>query len=138
MKMRSEFRGDQFEKGLKVRREVLGDRYVERSLAAADDISAPLQKLITEWCWGDIWSRPNLERRLRSVLNLGFTMALNRQSEFKLHLRGALNNGVTKDEVIEIILQGAIYCGAPAALDAMKWAQATFAELEEEKRAAYA
>lgn len=136
--MRDEFQGEQFEKGLKIRREVLGDKYVERSLAAADDVSAPLQKLITEWCWGDVWSRPGLERRLRSVLNLGMTMALNRQAEFKLHLRGALNNGVTKEEVIEIILQGAIYCGAPASLDAMKSAQAVFAELEEEQRAAAA
>jgi 4-carboxymuconolactone decarboxylase len=133
--MRSEFEGEQFEKGLEIRRAVLGERYVERSLAAADDVSAPLQKLITEWCWGEIWSRPNLERRLRSVLNLGMTMALNRQAEFKLHLRGALNNGVTKEEVIEIILQGAIYCGAPAALDAMKSAQAAFKEIEEEQRA---
>jgi 4-carboxymuconolactone decarboxylase len=134
--MRSEFQGEQFEKGLKIRREVLGDQYVERSLAAADDVSAPLQKLITEWCWGEIWARPGLERRMRSVLNLGMTMALNRQAEFKLHLRGALNNGLTKDEVIEIILQGAIYCGAPASLDAMKSAQATFAEIEAESRTA--
>jgi 4-carboxymuconolactone decarboxylase len=134
--MRSEFQGEQFEKGLKIRREVLGDKYVERSLAAADDVSAPLQKLITEWCWGEIWSRPGMERKMRSVLNLGMTMALNRQAEFKLHLRGALNNGLTKEEVIEIILQGAIYCGAPASLDAMKSAQAAFAELEEEQKAA--
>lgn len=134
--MRSEFQGDQFEKGLKIRREVLGNAYVEKSLKAADDVSAPLQKLITEWCWGEIWSRPGLERKMRSVLNLGMTMALNRQAEFKLHLRGALNNGLTKDEIIEIILQGAIYCGAPASLDAMKSAQAAFAEIEEEQRAA--
>ena len=134
--MRKEFQGPQFEKGLQIRREVLGDAYVERSLAAADDVSAPLQKLITEWCWGEVWARPGLERRMRSVLNLGMTMALNRQAEFKLHLRGALNNGVTKDEIIEIILQGAIYCGAPASLDAMKSAQAAFAEMEQEKAAA--
>lgn len=133
--MRPEFEGEQFEKGLAIRREVLGNAYVERSLAAADEVSAPLQKLITEWCWGEIWSRPNLERRMRSVLNLGMTMALNRQAEFKLHLRGALNNGVTKDEIIEIILQGAIYCGAPASLDAMKSAQAAFKELEDERAA---
>ena len=133
--MRSEFQGEQFEKGLKIRKEVLGDAYVERSIAAADDVSAPLQKLITEWCWGEVWSRPGLERRLRSVLNLGMTMALNRQAEFKLHLRGALNNGVTKEEIIEIILQGAIYCGAPASLDAMKSAQAAFAELTQEQGA---
>ena len=131
--MRPEFETDQFRKGLAIRREVLGDPYVDRSLSAADDVSAPLQKLITEWCWGEIWSRPNLERRMRSVLNLGMTMALNRQSEFKLHLRGALNNGVTRDEVVEIILQGAIYCGAPASLDAMKSAQAVFKEMDDEQ-----
>jgi 4-carboxymuconolactone decarboxylase len=134
--MRSEFQGERFEKGLQIRREVLGVKHVERSIAAADDVSAPLQKLITEWCWGEIWSRPNLERRMRSVLNLGMTMALNRQAEFKLHLRGGLNNGLTKDEIIEIILQGAIYCGAPASLEAMKSAQAVFAELEEEAKTA--
>jgi len=133
--MRPEFEGEQFEKGLAIRREVLGEAYVARSLAAADEVSAPLQKLITEWCWGEIWSRPNLERRMRSVLNLGMTMALNRQAEFKLHLRGALNNGVTKEEIIEIILQGAIYCGAPASLDAMKSAQAAFKEIEDERAA---
>ncbi|MFB2552053.1 carboxymuconolactone decarboxylase family protein [Ensifer soli] len=134
--MRKEFEGEAFEKGLKIRREVLGDAYVDKSLKAADDVSAPLQKLITEWCWGEIWSRPGLERKQRSLLNLGMTMALNRQAEFRLHLRGALNNGLTRDEIIEVILQGAIYCGAPASLDAMKSAQAVFAEIEEEKRAA--
>ena len=129
---RPEFEGEQFEKGLQIRREVLGEAYVERSIAAADDVSAPLQKLITEWCWGEIWSRPGLERRMRSVLNLGMTMALNRTAEFKLHVRGAINNGLTREQVIEIILQGAIYCGVPASLDAMRSAQAVFAELDEE------
>lgn len=134
--MRAEFQTEQFDKGLKIRREVLGDAYVSKSLAAADDVSAPLQKLITEWCWGEIWSRPGLERKLRSVLNLGMIMALNRQAELKLHLRGAVANGVTRDEIVEIILQGAIYCGAPASLDAMKSAQAVFAELDQEAAAA--
>jgi 4-carboxymuconolactone decarboxylase len=133
--MRAEFQGELFEKGLQVRREVLGDAYVERSLAAANDYSAPLQKLITEWCWGEIWGRPGLERRMRSVLNLGMTMALNRPQEFKAHVRGALNNGLTREEVVEIVMQGAIYCGAPASLDAMRLAQAAFAEMDEEKTA---
>ena len=83
MSNRPEFEGEQFEKGLQIRREVLGDAYVDRSIAAADDVSAPLQKLLTEWCWGEIWSRPGLERRMRSVLNLGMIMALNRSAEFK-------------------------------------------------------
>ncbi|MCR9121701.1 MAG: carboxymuconolactone decarboxylase family protein [Phyllobacteriaceae bacterium] len=129
---RPEFQGEQFDKGLQIRREVLGDAYVDRSIAAADDVSAPLQKLITEWCWGEIWGRPGLERRMRSVLNLGMTMALNRSAEFRLHVRGALNNGLTREEVVEIILQGAIYCGVPASLDAMRSAQTVFAELDEE------
>jgi 4-carboxymuconolactone decarboxylase len=132
MTLRPEFQGEQFEKGLRVRREVLGPAYVERSLNAADATSAPLQKLITEWCWGEVWDRPGLERRLRSVLNLGMLMALNRPAELKLHLRGALNNGVTRDEIVEIVLQGAIYCGAPASLDAMKQVQAVFAEMDAE------
>ncbi len=131
---RAEFQGPQFEKGLSIRKEVLGDAHVERSLAAATDYSAPLQKLITEWCWGEIWGRPGLERKLRSVLNLGMTMALNRPNEFKVHVRGALNNGLTRDEVVEIILQGAIYCGAPASLDAMRMAQALFDEIDGEAK----
>lgn len=132
---RPEFQGEQFDKGLQIRRQVLGDAYVDRSIAAADDVSAPLQKLITEWCWGEIWGRPGLERRMRSVLNLGMTMALNRSAEFRLHVRGALNNGLTREEIVEIILQGAIYCGVPASLDAMRSAQTVFAELEEEAAA---
>ena len=130
---RPEFQGDQFEKGLGIRKQVLGDAYVEKSLAGATDYSAPLQKLITEWCWGEIWGRPGLERKLRSVLNLGMTMALNRSNEFKVHVRGALNNGLTREEVVEIILQGAIYCGAPASLDAMRTAQSLFDELDQAK-----
>ncbi len=131
---RSEFQGQQFQKGLAIRKQVLGEPHVERSLAAATDYSAPLQKLITEWCWGEIWGRPGLERKFRSVLNLGMTMALNRSAEFKLHVRGALNNGLTREEVVEIILQGAIYCGAPASLDAMRAAQALFNELDAEAK----
>lgn len=131
---RSEFQGGQFEKGLSIRKEVLGEAHVERSLTAATDYSAPLQKLVTEWCWGEIWGRPGLERKLRSVLNLGMTMALNRSAEFKIHVRGALNNGLTREEVVEIILQGAIYCGAPASLDAMRTAQALFNELDAEEK----
>lgn len=133
---RPEFKGEQFEKGLQIRREVLGDAYVDRSIAAADDVSAPLQKLLTEWCWGEIWSRPGLERRMRSVLNLGMLMALNRSDEFKLHVRGALNNGVTREEILEIILQGAIYCGAPASLEALRSAKAVFAEVDAETKQA--
>lgn len=133
--MRPEFAGEQFQRGLKIRKEVLGADYVDRSVAAADDVSAPLQKLITEWCWGEVWGRPGLDRRARSILNLGMLMGANRSAEFKLHLRGALNNGLSRDEIVEIILQGAIYCGAPAGLDALKSAKAVFAEMDYEEEA---
>jgi 4-carboxymuconolactone decarboxylase len=133
--MRPEFQGEQFDKGLKVRREVLGEAYVAKSLAAATDYSAPLQKLITEWCWGEIWTRDGLDLKTRSVLNLGMIMALNRPTEFKIHVRGGLNNGLTRQQVVEIVLQGAIYCGAPASLDAMRIAQSVFDELDAEAQA---
>ena len=130
---RPEFSGEQFQKGLKVRREVLGDGYVAPSLASADDLTAPLQKLVTEWCWGEIWTRPGLERKTRSFLNLAMLTALNRPHEIKIHVRGALNNGVTENEVVEVILQAAIYCGVPAALDALRVASDVIRQMREEK-----
>lgn len=120
MAMRPEFETEMFQKGLAVRREVLGSAYVDRSVANADDFTAPLQKLVTEWCWGEIWNRPGLDRRTRSFLNLAMLTALNRPHEIRLHVRGAINNGLTQEELKEIVLQAAIYCGVPAALDAMK------------------
>ena len=95
MTTRPEFQTELFEKGLKVRREVLGDAYVDRSLNSVDDLTAPLQKLVTEWCWGEIWNRPGLERKTRSFLNLAMLTALNRPHEIKIHVLGAMNNGVT-------------------------------------------
>ncbi|MCL4067008.1 carboxymuconolactone decarboxylase family protein [Pseudomonas sp. GX19020] len=133
---RPEFEGEQFQKGLQVRREVLGDAYVAPSLANADELTAPLQKLVTEWCWGEIWTRPGLERKTRSFLNLGMLIALNRPHEVRLHVRGALNNGVTEAEIIEVILQAAIYCGVPAALDAMRSATEVIRQMRDEKSAA--
>ncbi len=130
---RPEFQGEQFEKGLKVRKEVLGDAYVSASLASADELTAPLQKLVTEWCWGEIWNRPGLERKTRSLLNLGMLTALNRPHEVKLHVRGAINNGVTEQEIIEVILQAAIYCGVPAALDAQRVAVEVIRQMRTEK-----
>ncbi len=132
---RPEFQGEQFEKGLKVRREVLGDAYVEASVAAADDITAPLQKLVTEWCWGEIWNRPGLERKTRSFLNLAMLTALNRPHEIKIHVRGALTNGVTEEEIVEVILQAAIYCGVPAAIDTMRVASEVIRQVRAEKAA---
>ncbi|MCH8951008.1 MAG: 4-carboxymuconolactone decarboxylase [Proteobacteria bacterium] len=119
-------------KGLEIRREVVGADHVERSLAASDDFNMPLQEYITKYAWGDIWRRPGLDRRSRSILNIGMLTALNRPAELKLHLRGALRNGVSREEIRECLLQSAVYCGAPAALDAFRVAREMFAEIEAE------
>lgn len=126
--MREEFNTEQFGKGLTIRKEVLGAEHVEKSLDSADDFTADMQKLVTEWCWGEIWGRPGLDRRTRSIINLSMLAALNRPHEIKLHVRGALNNGLTQDEIKEILLQVAIYCGVPAGLDSMKVAAEAIAE----------
>jgi 4-carboxymuconolactone decarboxylase len=118
-----------FEKGLAIRRAVVGEQYVERSLKAADDFSMPMQELVTEFCWGEVWSRPGLDRRSRSILNLGMIAALNRPEELAIHVRGAINNGVTKQEIQECLLQVAVYCGMPAGLGSFKVAREVFKEL---------
>lgn len=133
MKTRPEFEGEQFQKGLKVRREVLGSAYVDKSVEGATDMTAPLQKLVTEWCWGEVWTRPGLDRRTRSFLNLAFLTALNRPHELRLHVRGAITNGLTREEIREVVLQAAIYCGVPAAIDAMRTAVDVFKEIDEGK-----
>jgi len=122
-----------WDKGLEIRREVVGDAYVDRSLATMDDLNAPLQDYITRYAWGDIWCSPGLDRRSRSILNTGMLTALNRPAELKRHLRGALRNGLTREEVRECLLQTAVYCGAPAALDAFRIAREVFAEMEDEE-----
>ena len=109
-----------FDKGLAIRRAVLGSEYVDKSIAAADDFTRPLQEIVTQYCWGEVWGRPNLERKTRSLLNLAMLSALNRPHEVKLHVRGALNNGVTKV---------AIYCGVPAAMDSFRIAKEVFNEM---------
>jgi 4-carboxymuconolactone decarboxylase len=119
-----------YEEGMAIRKAVLGAEHVEKSLRAADEFTRPMQELVTEYCWGEIWTRPGLDRRTRSFLNLAMLTALNRPHEIKLHVRGALNNGLTKDELMEVFLQSAIYCGVPAALDAMRAAKEVFAEME--------
>ncbi|MBH77488.1 MAG: 4-carboxymuconolactone decarboxylase [Dehalococcoidia bacterium] len=121
---------EMFEKGLAIRREVLGHEYVDNSLAQADEFTMPLQELVTEHAWGAIWGRPGLSRRDRSLLNLGMLTALNRPHELRLHIRGALNNGLTREEIREALLQSAVYCGAPAALDGFRVAREIFAEFE--------
>ena len=119
-----------FEKGLKVRREVLGAEHVDASISQADDFSRPLQELVTEYCWGNVWSRPGLDRKTRSLINVAMLTALNRPHEVKLHLRGALNNGCSKNDIMEVLLQTAIYCGVPAAMDSLRVAKEFFQEVE--------
>jgi 4-carboxymuconolactone decarboxylase len=118
-----------FDQGLKTRREVLGAEYVDASIRGADDFNRPMQELVTQYCWGDIWNRPGLDRRTRSLLNLAMLTALNRPHELKLHVRGAITNGVSKDEMREVFLQAAIYCGVPAAIDSFRVARETFKEM---------
>lgn len=115
-----------YDQGLKTRREVLGADYVDNAIASADDFSRPLQELITQVAWGDIWNRPGLDRRTRSLLNLAMLTALNRPHELRLHVKGALRNGVTKDEMREVFLQTAVYCGVPAAMDSFRTAREVF------------
>ena len=121
-------REELYHRGMMIRREVLGAEYVDRSLATADDFNRPLQEFLNETCWGSVWARPGLSRKERSLLNLAMLTALNRPNELKLHVRGALNNGVTRDEMREVFLQAAIYCGAPAALESFRIAREVFAE----------
>jgi 4-carboxymuconolactone decarboxylase len=118
-----------FDKGLQTRREVLGAEYVDTAIRNADDFNRPLQELVTQYCWGDVWNRPGLDRRTRSLLNLAMITALNRPHELKLHVRGAINNGLTKDEIREVFLQTAIYCGVPAAIDSFRTAREVFQEM---------
>ena len=120
---------EKFERGLRTRREVLGADYVDAAIARADDFSRPLQEHITEVAWDGIWNRPGLDRRTRSMINLAMLTALNRPHELKLHVHGAINNGLTKDEIREVFLQAAIYCGVPAAIDSFRVAREVFKEM---------
>lgn len=121
------------ERGDRMRREVLGDEHVDRSIAQASDFMRPVQEYVTAACWGDVWSRPGLDKRTRSLLNLAMLTALNRPHEFSVHVRGALRNGCTEEEIQEVLLQTAAYCGAPAALEAFRLANGV---IEDERVAA--
>ena len=121
-----------YDQGLQVRRAVLGDAYVDRSVGKVTEFARPLQELVTEYCWGDIWTRPGLDRRARSIVNLSMLTALNRPNELRLHVRGAVNNGLTPDEISEVLLQTAIYCGVPAAIDSFKVAEEVLEQLKAE------
>ena len=124
---------DAFETGLKIRKEVLGADYVERSLNAADDFNREFQELVTEFCWGKGWGRTALSRRDKSLLNLVMLGALNRGHEFKLHLKGAVTNGLTREEIKDTLIQLAIYAGIPAGVEAFRLAREVFAELDKEQ-----
>ena len=119
-----------FEEGLAVRREVLGADYVDASLARATEFSMPMQELVTQYCWGEIWTREALDRRTRSLINLSMLTALNRLHELAAHVRGAINNGCTVDEIREVLLQTAIYCGVPAALESFRTAERVLVEMD--------
>jgi len=118
-----------FEDGLSTRREVLGADYVDQSLASADEFMMTFQRMTTEWCWGRVWNRPGLDRRTRSLLNLAMLTALGRSRELKLHVRGALTNGVSVLEIQETLLHATVYCGIPAGLDAFRAAHEILIEL---------
>jgi 4-carboxymuconolactone decarboxylase len=119
-----------YERGLEIRKEVVGKDYVEKSIAAADDLTRPLQEIVTEYCWGAVWGREGLSRSTRSLLNVVMLTALNRPHELRLHLLGAIRNGCSKVEIREAMLQAGIYAGIPAAVDAFRVAKDVFAEVE--------
>ena len=122
-----------FDKGLEIRTAVLGRDYVENAIRTADDFNRPLQELVTEYCWGAVWGRDGLDRKTRSFLNLAMLSALNRPHEIEVHVKGALNNGLTREEICEVFLQVAIYCGVPASVDSFRIARKVFAEIDAKK-----
>lgn len=122
-----------FETGMRIRKEVLGAEFVEKSFAAADEFNKPHQELVTEYCWGAVWGRPGLDKRTRSMLNLAMISTLNRPHELKMHVKGALRNGVSKDEIREVFMQVTIYAGVPAGVDSIRIAKEAFAEYDAEK-----
>lgn len=119
---------ERYRDGLETRREVLGAEYVDRAMAGVDEFARPFAELLNTYCWNDIWNRPGLARRTRSLLNLAMLSALGREQELKLHIAGALNNGVTREEIREVFLQVAVYCGVPAAVTSFRCAREVFRE----------
>ncbi|MCA1392703.1 MULTISPECIES: carboxymuconolactone decarboxylase family protein [unclassified Bradyrhizobium] len=118
------------DKGLEVRKAVLGEAYVKNALKNVDDFNRPFQEMLNEYCWGTVWGREELPRKTRSMLNIAMIAILNRQHEFRAHLKGALTNGVTREEIREILMQVAIYGGMPAAVDSFRIAREVFAEID--------
>ena len=122
-----------FEKGREIRSSVLGKEFVDNAFKQADDFSMPMQELVTEYCWGWLWNRPGLPRTTRSMLNLAMLAVLNRPAEFKSHVRGALRNGCTKEEITEVLLQAAVYGGVPVGMSSFALAREVFKEMEAAK-----
>ncbi len=121
---------DLFEKGLAIRKAVLGKEYVEKSLAGADDFTRPMQQFVTQYCWGEIWGNTTLSRRDRSLVNIAMLSLLNRPHELKLHVKGALTNGLSRDEIRDVLLQVAVYGGVPAGIDATRIAKEALNEVD--------
>jgi 4-carboxymuconolactone decarboxylase len=119
-----------FEKGLKVRKEVLGEDYVNKSIAGADEFTRTMAEWSTEFCWGALWTRPGLDRKTRSLINLAMLSALGKTHELKLHVRGVLTNGVTVEEIKEVLLQVAVYCGVPAGMDSFRNAREAIKDVQ--------
>ncbi|MGV6874194.1 carboxymuconolactone decarboxylase family protein [Pseudochelatococcus sp. B33] len=126
--MDTEARSEQFNRGLELRREVLGAEYVDASMERSSDFMQAFQEITTEWCWGYAWGRPGLTRKERSMINIAMLTALNRPNEIRLHVRGAVNNGLTVEQIREVLVQATVYCGIPAGLDAFKIADQVLAE----------
>ncbi len=125
---------DLYDRGLAIRKAVLGSEYVDRAIAGADSFTRPLQELVTEYCWGAVWGREGLGRRDRSLINLAMISTLNRPQELKLHVKGAVRNGLKREEIMETLLQVAIYAGVPAAVDSFRIAREALAELDAESQ----
>ena len=123
-----------YERGLEIRKSVLGKEFVEKSIASADDFNRPLQELVTEYCWGAVWGRKGLPKKTRSIINLAMLSALNRPHELNMHVKGALRNGVAREEIREVLLQVGIYGGIPAAVDSFRLANEAFAEIDAEHK----
>jgi 4-carboxymuconolactone decarboxylase len=122
-----------YERGLEIRKSVLGKEFVEKAIASADDFNRPLQELVTEYCWGAVWGREGLSKKTRSIINLAMISALNRPHELKMHVKGALRNGLTREEIREVLLQVGIYCGVPAAVDSFRVAREALNEYDQGK-----
>jgi 4-carboxymuconolactone decarboxylase len=122
---------ERHDNGMKVRRAVLGDAHVDRAMGRVNDFNREFQDLITRYAWGEVWTRPGLPRHTRSLLTIAMMVALNRSEEFKLHVRAAFNNGVTREQIREVLLQCAIYCGVPAANSAFHMAEEVFAQMDQ-------